>query len=178
MPPAVEQYRQQSKRPVSGTSHADTAKISEPASETNTSEESATAPWRALFFFTIKSNLPILISGTAFSIIAGASAPISAWIQGKIFESFSLLGAGQLTGDQLYNENRKYVLYFVALAGATWLVNTGEFACWMSFGELQAKSARDRLFHGLLKKEIEWYDMRKHGIGALLPRLQVQIREL
>lgn len=97
---------------------------------------------------------------------------------GKIFESFSLLGAGQLTAEQIYNQNRKYVLYFVALAVATWIVNTGEFASWMSFGELQAKNARDRLFHGLLKKEIEWYDMRKHGIGALLPRLQVQIREL
>jgi ATP-binding cassette subfamily B (MDR/TAP) protein 1 len=178
MSPAVEQHRQQSKRPISGTSNADTAKISEPASETTKSEDSAKAPWRALFFFTTKSNLPILISGIVFSLIAGASAPINAWLQGKLFENFSLLGASQLTTEQVYDSNRKYVLYFVALAGATWLVNTGEFACWMSFGELQAKSARDRLFHGLLKKEIEWYDMRKHGIGALLPRLQVQIREL
>ena len=178
MPPAIEQHRQQSKRPISGTSHANTAKLSEPASEATVSEESTKAPWRALFFFTTRSNLPVLISGIVFSIIAGASVPVGAWLQGKIFESFSLLGAGQLTAEQIYNQNRKYVLYFVALAVATWIVNTGEFASWMSFGELQAKNARDRLFHGLLKKEIEWYDMRKHGIGALLPRLQVQIREL
>ena len=154
MPPAIEQHRQQSKRPISGTSHANTAKLSEPASEATVSEESTKAPWRALFFFTTRSNLPVLISGIVFSIIAGASVPVGAWLQGKIFESFSLLGAGQLTAEQIYNQNRKYVLYFVALAVATWIVNTGEFASWMSFGELQAKNARDRLFHGLLKKEI------------------------
>jgi ATP-binding cassette subfamily B (MDR/TAP) protein 1 len=119
-----------------------------------------------------------LITGILFSIIAGAGPPINAWIQGKLFESFSLLGAGQLTGEELYNGDRRYVLYFVGLAAATWVVNAGEFSCWMTFGELQAKSARDRLFHGLLEKDIEWYDLRKHGIGALLPRLQAQIREL
>ena len=178
MPPAVRQNRQPSKRPISDTSNADSAKISEPASDATASEVSAKAPWRALFFFTTKSNLPIFVTGIIFSLIAGASAPINAWIQGKIFENFSLLGASQLTGGKVYDDNKKYVLYFVALGGATWLCNTGEFACWMSFGELQAKSARDRLFHGLLEKDIEWYDMRKHGIGALLPRLQVQIREL
>jgi ATP-binding cassette subfamily B (MDR/TAP) protein 1 len=178
MPPAVEQNRQQSKRPFSGTSHANSAKVSEPGSDATASEDSAKAPWRALFFFTTKSNLPTLITSILFSIIAGASQPINAWIQGKIFESFSLLGAGQLTGETLYENDKRYTVYFVALAGATWLVNTGEFACWMTFGELQAKSARDRLFHGLLEKDIEWYDMRKHGIGALLPRLQTQIREL
>ena len=53
-----------------------------------------------------------------------------------------------------------------------------ELAMWLAYGELQAKSARDRLFHGLLEKEIEWYDLRMNGIGALLPRLQTQIREL
>jgi ATP-binding cassette subfamily B (MDR/TAP) protein 1 len=177
MPPAVEQNSQQSKR-ATRISHAHSAKYSEPASDTTASENPAIPPWRALFFFTTKSNLPILITGIVFSLIAGASVPVNAWIQGKIFESFSLLGASQLAGEKVYDENKKYVLYFVALAAATWFVNTGEFACWMSFGELQAKSARDRLFHGLLAKEIEWYDVRKHGIGALLPRLQVQIREL
>jgi ATP-binding cassette subfamily B (MDR/TAP) protein 1 len=106
MPPAVEQNRRQSKRPSSGTSHANSAKISEPASDATASEGPAKAPWRALFFFTTKSNLPTLVTGILFSIIAGASQPINAWIQGKIFESFSLLGAGQLTGEKLYENDR------------------------------------------------------------------------
>jgi len=178
MPPAEEQHRRRSRRPFSGISNTNSAKLSEAASDATTPENAAKASWRSLFFFTTKSNLPTLITGILFSVIAGAAPPINAWIQGKIFESFSLLGAGQLTGDEVYNGDRKYVLNFVGLAAATWVVNAGEFSCWMTFGELQAKGARDRLFHGLLEKEIEWYDLRKHGIGALLPRLQAQIREL
>ncbi|KAM0717727.1 hypothetical protein Q7P37_007579 [Cladosporium fusiforme] len=180
MPSAAQQKRRWSKRPTSGDSHAHlTAKSSEPGSDTTASDDSTKkAPWRALFFFTTRSNIPIFITGVFFSVVAGATAPFNAWIQGKIFESFSTLGASQTNGEQVYKDNRKYVLYFVALAAATWITNTGQFAAWMSFGELQAKSARDRLFHGLLEKDVEWYDMRKHGIGALLPRLQAQIREL
>ena len=178
MPLAVEQNRRRSRRPLSTISNTNSAKLSEAASDATASEGTVKAPWRSLFFFTTKSNLPTLITAILFSMLAGATAPINAWVQGKIFESFSLLGAGQLTGEELYNGDRKYVLYFVGLAAATWVVNAGEFSCWMTFGELQAKSARDRLFHGLLEKDIEWYDLRKHGIGALLPRLQAQIREL
>jgi ATP-binding cassette subfamily B (MDR/TAP) protein 1 len=106
MPPAVEQNRRQSKRPFSGTSHANSAKISEPASDATASEGPAKAPWRALFFFTTKSNLPTLVTGILFSIIAGASQPINAWIQGKIFESFSLLGAAQPTAEKLTANDR------------------------------------------------------------------------
>lgn len=180
MPPTAQQKRWRSKQPTSGDSQTHlTTKTSIPASDATASDDSTKrAPWRALFFFTTRSNMPILITGIFFSIVAGATAPFNAWIQGKIFESFSTLGSGQITGEQVYNDNRKYVLYFVALAAVTWVTNTGQFAAWLSFGELQAKSARDRLFHGLLEKDIEWYDMRKHGIGALLPRLQAQIREL
>lgn len=178
MPPALKPKTRRTERPTSGNSNASSAKIYRTATNSTVSDDAQKAPWRALFFFTTKSNIPTLTIGIIFSLIAGASPPINAWIQGKVFESFSLLGAGQLTGEQLYNDDRKYVLYFVALAGATWITNSGEFAAWMSFGELQAKSARDRLFHSLLEKDIEWYDMRKNGIGALLPRLQAQIREL
>ena len=178
MPPATEQNRRRSKRPFSSISNTNSAKPSETASDATTSEDAVEAPWRSLFFFTTKPNLPTLITGILFSVIAGAAPPINAWIQGKMFESFSLFGAGELTGEEVYNGDRKYVLYFTGLAVTTWFVNAGEFACWMAFGELQAKGARDRLFHGLLEKEIEWYDLRKHGIGALLPRLQAQIREL
>jgi ATP-binding cassette subfamily B (MDR/TAP) protein 1 len=178
MSSATDHNRRRSRRPFSGISNTNSAKLSEAASDATTSEDAAKAPWRSLFFFTTKSNQPTLITGILFSVMAGAAPPINAWIQGKIFESFSLLGAGQLTGEELYNGDRKYVLFFVGLAAATWVVNAGESSCWMTFGELQAKGARDRLFHGLLEKEIEWYDLRKHGIGALLPRLQVQIREL
>ncbi|KUJ18851.1 P-loop containing nucleoside triphosphate hydrolase protein [Mollisia scopiformis] len=46
------------------------------------------------------------------------------------------------------------------------------------FGELQAKSLRLQMFEGMLDKNMEWYDLRQDGVGALMIRIQTQIREL
>ncbi|KAK3075923.1 ATP-dependent permease [Teratosphaeriaceae sp. CCFEE 6253] len=147
-------------------------------SDDSSSEEAQAAPWKALFFFTTKANLPVLIAGVTCSVIAGAASPIQLYLTGKLFEGFTSYASGAWTAEELMHEQTKYVIYLVAVAGATWLFFSLEFMLWLAFGELQAKSARDRLFHGLLEKDIEWYDMRKNGIGALLPRLQAQIRDL
>ncbi|KAK5676695.1 ATP-dependent permease [Elasticomyces elasticus] len=141
-------------------------------------DESQATPWRALFFFTTKANIPILIAGSICSIIAGAASPFQSYLTGKLFQGFTSYASGAWTGEKLMHEQTRYVLYLVAVGGASWVFHSLEFVLWLAFGELQAKSARDRLFHGLLEKDVAWYDMRKNGIGALLPRLQAQIRDL
>lgn len=97
---------------------------------------------------------------------------------GELFEGFTMFQTGAIDRDEFMRREIKYVLYVTGVAACSWLFHSLEFMLWLANGELQAKSARDRLFHGLLEKEIEWYDLRKNGIGALLPRLQAQIREL
>ncbi|KAK0860271.1 ATP-dependent permease [Friedmanniomyces endolithicus] len=144
----------------------------------STSDEKHATPWRSLFFFTTKANLPILITGGICSVIAGAGSPFQSYLTGKLFEGFTSYASGAWTTEKFMHEQTKYVIYMVAVAGASWVFLSLEFMLWLAFGELQAKSARDRLFHGLLEKDVEWYDMRKNGIGALLPRLQAQIRDL
>ncbi|EMC94702.1 hypothetical protein BAUCODRAFT_124301 [Baudoinia panamericana UAMH 10762] len=135
-------------------------------------------PWKALFFFTTSANLPVLICGVICSAIAGAANPVQSFLIGRLFEGFTQYASGAWTTITLMQEQKKHVLYLVAVAGGSWIFHSLEFMLWLTFGELQAKSARDRLFHGLLERDIEWYDMRKNGIGALLPRLQTQIRDL
>ncbi|KAI7484732.1 putative ABC transporter [Hortaea werneckii] len=153
---------------------------SNPVSEGSSakSQQDQKAPWKALFFFTTKANLPILVSAVICSIACGAIMPIEAFITGKIFDGFSSFALRKTSATEFLDHQKKYVVYQVALSGASWVFHSCEFMLWLAFGELQAKSARDRLFHGLLEREIEWYDMRKNGIGALLPRLQTQIRDL
>ncbi|KAI7281430.1 putative ABC transporter [Hortaea werneckii] len=153
---------------------------SNPVSEGSSakSQQDQKAPWKALFFFTTKANLPILISAVICSIACGAIMPIEAFITGKIFDGFSSFALGKTGAAEFLDHQKKYVVYQVALSGASWVFHSCEFMLWLAFGELQAKSARDRLFHGLLEREIEWCDMCKNGIGALLPRLQTQIRDL
>lgn len=164
-----------------GNAPRDSAKISEADSSqttTTSAENVRSPPWRALFFFTTKANVPILLLAIATSVIGGVVSPAQAFITGKVFNALISYASGQITADDLLDQERKWILWLVGVAGGSWLFHFIEFTAWVAFGELQAKSARDRLFHGLLVKEIEWFDMRKNGIGALLPRLQAQIREL
>ena len=61
---------------------------------------------------------------------------------------------------------------------ASWLASSTFYALFLVFGELQARSARERMFEALLQKDIAWYDTRKGGVAALLPTIQMQIRDL
>lgn len=136
------------------------------------------APWRSLFAFTTRRQMPLFVTGVVCAILAGAAAPAQTFIVGKLYGGFTDFASGTLDKQEFMRKETTYVIYLVAIAAAAWFLNTIDFGIWVAFGELQAKSARDRLFHGLLDKDIEWYDMRKNGIGAMLPRLQAQIREL
>ncbi|KAK3674977.1 ATP-dependent permease [Recurvomyces mirabilis] len=141
-------------------------------------EKKLPTPWKALFFFTTRAQLPLLVAGAISSLLAGATSPFTSYVTGKLFQGFTDYAAGKYTGEALLQEQRMYVLYLVAIGAGSWIFHSLDFVFWLAFGELQAKSARDRLFYGLLEKDIEWYDRRKNGIGALLPRLQAQIRDL
>jgi ATP-binding cassette subfamily B (MDR/TAP) protein 1 len=126
------------------------------------------APWRALFFFTTKSHLTCLIVALVASLASGAITPAQSYLLGKAFNTFTSSGSPS----NILKTVSNYALYLAALGVGSWLTHFVFFSAWLAFGELQANSARERLFLGMLDKEIEWYDMRKTGIGAMIPRLQ------
>ncbi|KAK8196033.1 ATP-dependent permease [Zalaria obscura] len=136
------------------------------------------APWKALFFFTTKAHLAPLSIAIICAIASGVASPAQSLLMGKAFNAFESLMAGTIDKSELFERQTKYALYFVGIGCGSWLLHFLFFTFWLAFGELQAKSARDRLFMGLLERDVEWYDMRKNGIGALIPRLQTQTREL
>ncbi|KAL8819688.1 MAG: hypothetical protein Q9223_001935 [Gallowayella weberi] len=109
---------------------------------------------------------------------SGVVSPVQSYLLGKVFDSFTNFGAGKYAGSELIDKVSRYTIGVTALGVASGLLHTGYFAFWLIFGELQAKCARDSLFDGMLEKDMEWYDMRKDGIEALILRLQTQIREL
>lgn len=137
-----------------------------------TDEDIQRAPWKALFYFTTKPHLVPLSLGILASIVSGLASPAQAILIGRAFQQFSSYATGALTGTELLTKETEYVFYLLGLGCVGWIVEFFFFGFWLAFGELQAKSARDRLFTGLLERDIEWYDMRKNGIGALIPRLQ------
>ena len=46
------------------------------------------------------------------------------------------------------------------------------YSQWLIFGEIHAKKVRQILFSRLLEKDMDWYDKRQDGIGALMIRIQ------
>lgn len=136
---------------------------------------SAKSKWRSLFNFSSRQYAPILIIALFLSTAAGIAGPALAIFFGRIFDSFSAYGASADDGNKFMSKVSRDAIALCILGGTVWVLKGGYFGLWMVFGELQAKNARDQLFQNLLGKDIEWYEMRTRGIGALLPRLQTYV---
>ena len=136
-------------------------------------EEAHAAPWSALFTFTTRRHAIVLSLAIFFSAISGANVPAKAYLLGKAFNSFTTFGAGVISGAELKKEVAKYCIYLAILGLANWLTSAAFFLFWLAFAEMQAKCARDRVFEGLLEKDIEWYELCRNGIAASIPRIQM-----
>jgi len=137
-----------------------------------TKHQAEHASWRALFNFTSKAHTFPLSLALVLSVVSGIVIPALAVFLGKVFDLFTQYGAGELSGPDLVHRVSRYGLYLVGLGCASGVLNAFYFMLWLVFGELQAKAVREKLFDGMLEKEMEWYDMRKAGIDTLISRLQ------
>jgi ATP-binding cassette subfamily B (MDR/TAP) protein 1 len=136
-------------------------------------EPSQQAGWKVLFGFTTRKHIPMLISGILIAIFAAATLPAMAVFFGLIFRQFSDYGAGKITASELLHNASNLCIYLTALCIACWFANSIYFSVFLAFGELQARSAREKIFNHLLQKNLEWYDMRENGTAAFLPSVQM-----
>lgn len=111
--------------------------------------------WRALFNFTVRRHAATLLFALILTALSGLIVPILAILFGRIFAAFSNYGSGNIDGDGLKKQILPYTVAIVCLGGATWLSNGLYCMAWMTFGALQAREVRDRLFQDLLDKEVE-----------------------
>lgn len=131
-----------------------------------------TPGWRSLFNFTSRLHLIPLCVALILSLASGVIIPVFAIILGRIFGLFTNYGAAKISGPELIRNVSSYGKVLVGLGATGGLLNAGFLMFWLVFGELQAKDVRDKLFDGMLEKDMEWYDMRKSGIDTLISRLQ------
>lgn len=136
-------------------------------------EYAAQVGWKALFGFTTTSHIAVLISALASAAAAAATLPIFSIMYGRIFGAYSDYGAGKTDSDELLSEITRLCVIMTGIAAASWVLNSAFFFLFLLFGELQAKSARTRIFDVLIRKDITWYDMRESGIAAFLPTIQM-----
>ncbi|KAI4111639.1 MAG: hypothetical protein LQ339_000510 [Xanthoria mediterranea] len=147
-------------------------------SQGSESSQSIIPHWRSLFAFTTRSHLLPLFLALVLSVSSGVVSPVLSYLLGRVFDCFTNFGIGKYGGPELIRNVSKYALGVTGLGMASGVLHAGYFGFWLMFGELQAKGARDSLFGSMLEKDMEWYDMRKDGVEALIQRLQTQIREL
>ena len=131
--------------------------------------------WRSLFYFTSSSHSFTLAAALILSVAAGVIIPILAFLLGKVFDLFTKFGANELSGPDLVKRISTYALALVALGSGSGLLNAGFLMTWLIFGEMQAKSVRHKLFASMLEKEMEWYDLRRAGVDALITRFQTYV---
>jgi ATP-binding cassette subfamily B (MDR/TAP) protein 1 len=128
--------------------------------------------WKALLGFTTRKHIPIFCLAFFCATVAALTLPAFAVVYGLVFRQFASFGSGQMTGPELLRNASKYCTYLTALAVINWVSNSIYFASYLTFGELQASGARNRIYKALLQKDMAWYDTRQSGITAFLPSIQ------
>lgn len=131
------------------------------------------AGWKVLFCFTTKKHVPVFSAAILSATIAAATLPAFSIIYGLIFEAYSEFGAGTLDRSQLLGKVTSYCLILTGVASFNWIANSIYFFLFLAFGELQAKSARKKVFGAIIQKDMAWYDTRENGIAAFLPTIQM-----
>lgn len=98
--------------------------------------------------------------------------PVLAHLLGATFNLLSAFGSQSLPAVELMEQISYQSLFLVSLGFASLFVQTANFGLWVTWGELQANSARETLFDALLRTDLEWFETSQDGIAALLPRIQ------
>ncbi len=149
--------------------HVDYAGDLEAADEVNNLAKHTS--WRSLFNFTSKRDAFPFLLALSLSVAAGIIGPALAIFLGNIFDLFTSFGAGEISGSDLLKKVSTYAIILAGLGAASGLLHMSYFILWLVFGELQAKHVRERLFDGMLEKDMSWYDLRTDGIDTLISRL-------
>jgi ATP-binding cassette subfamily B (MDR/TAP) protein 1 len=134
--------------------------------------EDGIANWRSLFNFTTRHHVPNLLFAVFFSIISAFLKPTGAIFYGKIFTVLINFGTGILSPNEALRQISQWCIALVILGAISWPIEGAFLSLWITFGELQAKSIREKMFESMLEKGMDWYDLRQDGIASLMTRMQ------
>jgi len=113
-----------------------------------------------------------LLAACLASGVSGLVVPAMSIIIGKIFDSLLKFGLEAYEKKLLRVEVQEFIWYLVGLGLGALISNGVLNAMWQRCADLQAKRARECIFEGLMVRELEWFDKRRHGVGAMLTRIQ------
>lgn len=129
-------------------------------------------PWSLLFSFTLRSHLFLLGPAFLLSLTSGLVIPVMSLLMGRIFGSFAAYSNNELTPEELMSSVSQEAKYLLALGCVGWITSGAFFTSWLAFGESQARAARERLFEGMIGKDMEWFETRRNGVAGLISQCQ------
>jgi ATP-binding cassette, subfamily B (MDR/TAP), member 1 len=131
------------------------------------------AGWKTLFAFTTRKHIPVFCGALAFACIAAMTLPAMSVIFGLLFRNMADFQARKEPAPVFLHRASTYCIYLTSLCAVNWASNSIYFAFFLAFSELQAHSARERVFNSLLRKPVRWFDTREGGMAAFLSAIQM-----
>ncbi|KAL4996924.1 P-loop containing nucleoside triphosphate hydrolase protein [Aspergillus recurvatus] len=131
-----------------------------------------------LLNFTTRKHVPTLVVATISCFVASFTVPLFSIILGDIFNEYTYFGTEKTISEVFVQRVMKLCIQLLALGALAWFFNGLYFVLFVAFGELQAASARSRLFERLLEKDQRFFEEQKEGTRTFLGCLQIQIQEL
>jgi ATP-binding cassette subfamily B (MDR/TAP) protein 1 len=128
--------------------------------------------WKVLFGFTTTRHVPVVICGLLSTTIAALTMPAFAVLYGLVFGQYTMYGAGSTDSYTLMSNMTRYCIILPGICTVNWIANSLQCFCFLTFSELQARSARNRIFDALIKKDMAWFDTRETGTAAFLSTVQ------
>ena len=87
-------------------------------------------------------------------------------------------GAGSANSGDTLHGAAKWCIALIGLGGSAWAIDGVFLSSWVAFGEVQAKSARTKLFRWILASEQDLLYLRKGRLRWFLIRIQMYVGPL
>lgn len=128
--------------------------------------------WKVLFSFITTRHVPVVLCGLLSTTVAALTMPAFAVLYGLVFGQYTMYGAGSTDSHTLMVNMTRYCIILAGICTLNWIANSFQYSCFLTFSELQGRSARNRTFEALIKKDMAWFDTRETGTAAFLSTVQ------
>ena len=124
-----------------------------------------------LFFPNSHASYYLLIACLA-TVVSGLLVPAISIVIGKILDLLLRFSVETHNKKDLGPQVQGLIWHLAELGSGAFICNGVLHVMWQRCAYLQAKRARECVFEGLVVRELEWFDKRKHGVGAMLTQIQ------
>uniref|UniRef100_A0A670ZUJ7 ATP binding cassette subfamily B member 4 n=1 Tax=Pseudonaja textilis TaxID=8673 RepID=A0A670ZUJ7_PSETE len=120
----------------------------------------------AVFRYSDSLDKLLMIVGTIFAALHGASLPVMMIVFGDMTNTF--VGSGTIDVDYLLEFTSiilyfRYAYWYSAIGAGVLVCSYAYIACWTLAAGRQVKRIRQQFFHAIMRQEVGWFDINDAG---------------